>query len=331
MSWDTPPESHGRRTEGTRSGGLPKAGTPDFPAAGVDAPGGTGKWRSATDEAERAQRVQRSAQLESEAILERLAVPSYLRETEPGGPDEGPLPGEQEAHNPVQTGPEADESQALGGSHLSEHGRHRAGDHGRQASPRLRAGLVVAAVAVLGASVLTGVLLDGRGDGEQPLLADNRGALPTVYTTPSDSPILTVPVGPSPSSASPSPSPSPSKTKKPPAVRTRPAPPPTRSAAVRTPSATPPPSPTPAPVGLSFGDSGQEVADLQCRLAQLSFYEGREDGYFDRGVENALARFQDDWGVQGEPRGTYGPESRRLLESRTISRSQFHDGYDDGY
>ncbi|MEU0805592.1 peptidoglycan-binding protein [Streptomyces sp. NPDC005970] len=75
-------------------------------------------------------------------------------------------------------------------------------------------------------------------------------------------------------------------------------------------------TPTGPPV-LEEGDSGSEVVELQKRLGQLLIYLGPSDGEYDDGVRNAVSSFQTTYGVEGDPKGVYGPNTRRALESRT--------------
>ncbi|MGY0062228.1 peptidoglycan-binding domain-containing protein [Streptomyces sp. LZ34] len=119
-------------------------------------------------------------------------------------------------------------------------------------------------------------------------------------------------------SASPRPSRSPStlKSKEPSKTATSPTP----SATDATGSVSPDPTETPTPTGppvLEEGDSGSEVVELQKRLGQLLLYLGSSDGEYDDGVRNAVSSFQNTYGVEGDPKGVYGPNTRRALESRT--------------
>lgn len=68
---------------------------------------------------------------------------------------------------------------------------------------------------------------------------------------------------------------------------------------------------------LRLGDSGPDVADLQRRLSDVWLYHGRADGDFDQRTEHAVAMFQTWYGVQGDPSGVYGPNTRTALERRT--------------
>ncbi|MCG0063580.1 peptidoglycan-binding protein [Streptomyces tricolor] len=71
-----------------------------------------------------------------------------------------------------------------------------------------------------------------------------------------------------------------------------------------------------APV-LRRGDTGPEVTELQQRLRQLHLYGDRPDGIFSRPVEDAVRTYQRARGITGDALGTYGPATRRSLESET--------------
>ncbi|MFD9677595.1 peptidoglycan-binding protein, partial [Streptomyces sp. NPDC059981] len=96
------------------------------------------------------------------------------------------------------------------------------------------------------------------------------------------------------------------------------APPPTPSPSrTRTTSPTPAPPPPPPPAKaatLRSGDSGPEVEKLQRLLASQGYYRGRVDGRYGRSVERAVEDFQYYNGVYEDPRGVYGPATRRALE-----------------
>ncbi|MDI3419909.1 peptidoglycan-binding domain-containing protein [Streptomyces luteolus] len=71
-----------------------------------------------------------------------------------------------------------------------------------------------------------------------------------------------------------------------------------------------------APV-LRAGDEGPEVRELQDRLRQRYFYAGPTSGSYDVLVEDAVTRYQYAEGIEGDPRGVYGPRTRRALEAET--------------
>ncbi|MGP3921763.1 peptidoglycan-binding domain-containing protein [Streptomyces sp. 8N616] len=70
---------------------------------------------------------------------------------------------------------------------------------------------------------------------------------------------------------------------------------------------------------LRRGDSGHGVYELQVRLLQVpNLYGDRDiDGLYDIEVQEAVARFQEWYGIRGDERGVYGDNTRRDLESRT--------------
>ncbi|MFE0375671.1 peptidoglycan-binding protein [Streptomyces inhibens] len=78
-----------------------------------------------------------------------------------------------------------------------------------------------------------------------------------------------------------------------------------------------PSAPPTGPIVLREGSSGPEVAELQERLRQLALYPGADDGRYDTDVRAAVSRFQQAYGVQGDPDGVYGAQTRASLESRT--------------
>lgn len=80
----------------------------------------------------------------------------------------------------------------------------------------------------------------------------------------------------------------------------------------RTPSAS-----AEAPTGLGPGDSGPDVFELQARLDQVWLYDGPYHGRYDDRVESAVADFQASRGIDGDPQGFYGPETRAALEAET--------------
>ncbi|WP_327189125.1 peptidoglycan-binding domain-containing protein [Streptomyces xinghaiensis] len=77
------------------------------------------------------------------------------------------------------------------------------------------------------------------------------------------------------------------------------------------------PGPQPAPV-LSKGMSGAEVLEMQKRLNQLGrSLKVEEDGQYNGNEVRAVSRYQNMFGVEGDPQGVYGPATRSSLESRT--------------
>ncbi|MEU2389928.1 peptidoglycan-binding domain-containing protein [Streptomyces sp. NPDC007369] len=86
---------------------------------------------------------------------------------------------------------------------------------------------------------------------------------------------------------------------------------PSPSSAPRTASSSPA-----APKGttLRHGDSGPEVEKLQRLLAAEGLYRGKFNGKYDDRTENAVAWFQWENDIEGDPAGVYGPQTRKVLE-----------------
>ncbi|MEU1278980.1 peptidoglycan-binding protein [Streptomyces sp. NPDC005805] len=223
---------------------------------------------------------------------------------------------------------------------------------GAEPRPRARrrgAGIVAAAaaLAVAGTAAYASGLFAGEGERDRVSMPDREnGGGPSLNLgpdapsapasptgSPSGSPAPSRSGSPSPSaSASPTASPSASATRSVP-VSSAPAAPSPSSTASASGSvsdgdvpetgggdgAEEPPPPGFAPASLSRGDTGPEVRDLQKRLQQLWLYsrEERADGIFDQGVEDAVKVYQWHRGIQSDPLGVYGPETRRALESET--------------
>ncbi|MDX2558629.1 peptidoglycan-binding domain-containing protein [Streptomyces sp. TX20-6-3] len=214
---------------------------------------------------------------------------------------------------------------------------------------RRRGALVaaVAAVAVAGTAALAAAVLGG---GEEP---DDRAAVPDVTTSASLN--LGVSEAPSPSASSQSPEPtsssptpretsasaSPSPTSASPTPTTASpsasvttggagAPPSASSSSAPAggPATTPPSTTTPPGASpgegeqgqeetLDYGSSGQEVRELQRRLADVGVYRGRVNGRYDDDVWEAVALYQSYMYIQGDPEGVYGPNTREVLERYT--------------
>ncbi|TQK44250.1 putative peptidoglycan binding protein [Streptomyces sp. SLBN-118] len=176
-------------------------------------------------------------------------------------------------------------------------------------------GLIVAAAAVTvaGTVVYAGGLFSGDDDDEKAL--PDRGTvaptnlmpdLPTAGPTRTASPnasasasrtAATSSASATPSSAAPSSTPSPSTAKVTAALSQDPQP---QSSGT-----------------LRSGDSGPAVVDLQQRLAGLLLYIGPMDGEYDQSVADAVRSYQNSRHVKGDPKGVYGPKTRRALEAET--------------
>ena len=76
---------------------------------------------------------------------------------------------------------------------------------------------------------------------------------------------------------------------------------------------TPDPAQPTAPPVLRTGSKGQEVKDLQSRLAGLGYYTGEIDGEFGPGTKEAVTAFQKANGLEAD--GIAGEETRTLLFS----------------
>ncbi|WP_434588974.1 peptidoglycan-binding domain-containing protein [Streptomyces sp. A5-4] len=76
-------------------------------------------------------------------------------------------------------------------------------------------------------------------------------------------------------------------------------------------------SPEPAADALNMGDSGPEVVELQDRLGQVWLYYGPDDGSYSADVEQAVRTYQSYMSIEGDPEGSYGPHTRRVLEAST--------------
>ncbi|WKV72891.1 peptidoglycan-binding protein [Streptomyces sp. PCS3-D2] len=74
------------------------------------------------------------------------------------------------------------------------------------------------------------------------------------------------------------------------------------------------PSPSRRPPDLCCGASGPEVAELQYRLRVLGLYEGRLNGAYNQRLTDAVAAYQSSRRLTGDPRGSYGPETRAALQ-----------------
>ncbi|WP_189174345.1 peptidoglycan-binding domain-containing protein [Streptomyces lasiicapitis] len=188
------------------------------------------------------------------------------------------------------------------------------------------AGAVFAAVAVFAGGALSGGNGGGdRGDGSDG--TTDRALPDTAADTPDapsgePAPRKASPPAPRPTSshAAPTPTrtPSASASRSLP-VRNAPVTSPSRSTARATGSVGPAPSsrrPTPTAT-LRLGDQGDDVTELQYRLRQLFLYVGPPDGTYTRPVADAVTRYQWARGVTTDPHGTYGPKTRKSLESET--------------
>ncbi|UXY31823.1 peptidoglycan-binding domain-containing protein [Streptomyces sp. HUAS TT20] len=70
---------------------------------------------------------------------------------------------------------------------------------------------------------------------------------------------------------------------------------------------------------LRPGDSGHGVYELQVRLLQIPqiYDRGAINGRYDTKVRQAVARFQQRYGIRGDEVGVYGDNTRQALMLRT--------------
>ena len=145
---------------------------------------------------------------------------------------------------------------------------------GSQGLHKLAVGLVVTSMAVL-----AGCSTTAPSGAPAPQLTSAAAPAPATSATPSPSATETTPTPtPEPSSQAPS----------------APAPAPTTSAASPSPSATAstPAAPAPADVVLAPGATGDKVRELQARLSQLDWFEGKITPSYDEKTKDAVTGFQ---------------------------------------
>ncbi|MFD0418964.1 peptidoglycan-binding protein [Streptomyces sp. NPDC127108] len=260
----------------------------------------------------------RSAEAAAAEDFDPIRIRPYVTLPEPSAP----LPALSSAPLPPQLPAATDTGPAEAAS-----GPERSARRGRGAL-YAGAGLVVAAAAVFTGGVMSGDAGDGAGgdggggrDRALPDLADD-----TPDRTSKEPAQRTVPrAAPAPSASahprsSPTRTPSATAPRSVPVRRSSPAPAPSRTTARATGSVGPPPSRTPtAGPTLRGGDRGTEVVELQLRLRQLYLYTGPPDGRYTPPVTDAVSRYQWARGIRTDPQGTYGPATRRSLESETRS------------
>ncbi|EDY59369.1 peptidoglycan-binding membrane protein [Streptomyces sviceus ATCC 29083] len=68
---------------------------------------------------------------------------------------------------------------------------------------------------------------------------------------------------------------------------------------------------------LRRGSEGAEVVELELRLTQVGLYSRKAAGHYDEGVEDAVAAYQWQRGVQVAEHGVYDLVTRERLESET--------------
>lgn len=188
--------------------------------------------------------------------------------------------------------------------------------------------LLMAAVAgIISVAALVAVLISA-GDEGAPASAHESSVAATAATT--DGPTPSAAAGSASASADRSAAPSETSASPSASATTRVAPStsPTGSPSpTATASATPSPSRTSpsnrpeisGPV-LRRGDRGPDVTELQSRLGQLHLYMGSPTGRFDGMTEYAVRTYQLARGIDADTPGTYGPATRRALETETAQR-----------
>ncbi|MFD9886750.1 peptidoglycan-binding protein [Streptomyces alboflavus] len=316
---------HAAETAGTAdaaagtAGGAGSAGTAD--AAGPVCPGcGTPRPPRAAPscgcarEAADAALETRSAEAAAAEDFDPIRIRPYVTLPEPSAP----LPALSSAPLPPQLPPAAEATPAEAATR-----QERSARRGRGAL-FAGAGLVVAAAAVFTGGVMSGDAGDGAGgdggggrDRALPDLADDTPHRTSEEPAPRNAPRA----APAPSTPRSTPTRTPSATApRSVPVRKSPTPTPSRTTVRATGSVGPPPSRAPAPAPtLHSGDRGAEVAELQLRLRQLYLYIGPTDGHYTPPVTDAVSRYQWARGIRTDPQGTYGPATRRSLESETDS------------
>ncbi|WP_180357161.1 peptidoglycan-binding protein [Streptomyces sp. TLI_146] len=159
---------------------------------------------------------------------------------------------------------------------------------------------------------------DSEADATAPATTVSTAPDPTTTSsTPTPTPANTTPrTTPSPHKHSPSPSRTPKASTTPSRRPTPASPTPSQVTGTVDTTTAPVAPPATAPV-LRRGDNGPEVAELQDRLAQLTIYNGKTDGHFGSRTENAVRTYQSYMGLESDPPGVYGPETRSALEAQT--------------
>ncbi|MFI2352631.1 peptidoglycan-binding protein [Streptomyces sp. NPDC019443] len=293
---------------------CPECGTPR------DNEGRAGPGCACAERAADAVQAEREAEAAAVEDFDPLRVRPYvtLRNVAESGPapDGGtvPLPLPLPPRHAVDLAPH-DEPETLDPVDLTPV-RHR----GRRRSHKSHKGLMVvaAAVTVAGTAAFAGGLFSGDDEREKAL-PDRGTSAPTVSALP-DTPTSS-PSGSASADASASPSgtasagqSSASTSADSSAPADPSAPPPSTAQATGSVSEEPQ---APGAGTLRSGDSGPEVVELQQRLAKVLLYVGPMDGQYGQSVEDAVRSYQDSRNVKGDPKGVYGPKTRRALEAET--------------
>lgn len=72
----------------------------------------------------------------------------------------------------------------------------------------------------------------------------------------------------------------------------------------------------------AFGSRGEEVREIQTRLAALGYYKGTIDGIYGSGTKNAVIQFQKDNGLSAD-----GIVGEKTLAALNINGDDYSDGY----
>ncbi|THA78103.1 peptidoglycan-binding protein [Streptomyces sp. A0642] len=301
--------------------------------------------------------AERSADMAAAEDFDPLRIRPYVTlggedaATGPSGPPQGHAPGQPgdaAATMPLFLDPAGPASPQRPGApdHAADPSDATLLTHGPDpVQPRRRrpfAALVagVAVVTVVGTAAFVGGLFNGDRSQE----ADLDQALPsTVTSLPEES---TAPSGSASASASSSPSRSASGSPSASASASRSASPSPSASASRSASASASSSPSaaasspaatagssaPAEVAppaqpedgatLRRGDEGPEVAELQRRLQEAWVLNGPLGDTYTERVEDAVHEYQIWRGIQGDPEGVYGPNTRRVLEAATTGQGR---------
>jgi len=186
------------------------------------------------------------------------------------------------------------------------------------------AGAVVAVVAAAG--LASGLFAYEPPSRDEAAPQDVRPAVPDATTTAASAPPSTATASLRPSSAPPSasasaspslsPSPSPSSASPSPSRSAEPSVTPTASAATN-PAAGSDAAREGTPPVLRRGSEGAEVVELELRLTQVGLYTRKAAGHYNEGVEDAVATYQWQRGIQVAEHGVYDLVTRERLESET--------------
>ncbi|MFJ9152977.1 peptidoglycan-binding protein [Streptomyces sp. NPDC102270] len=186
------------------------------------------------------------------------------------------------------------------------------------------AGAVVTVVAAAGFA--SGLFAYESPSRDEAAPRDVRPAVPDATTTAASAPPSTASTSVRPSSVPPSVTASASPSASPSPSRSSASPSPSRSAG---PSATPSaPATSDVAAGsdaareadppvLRRGSEGPEVVELELRLTQVGLYSRKASGHYNEGVEDAVATYQWQRGIQAPEHGVYDLTTRQRLESET--------------